>query len=278
MNQLQHSRNYIDDFIIAVSYNRKISLKYFLTSLPVAVCLGTICFIGKGINSELSLKIFQLITFTATGLFQLYLLKKRIPFFRVKIFGEGFIYTLSMSILICFTLLLFYLFTDKSMAMMAIASSVAFATPHALLQAWIFFENIHATQNSLWIAPLKTTDNNEILIPGEITICFSLMRPGMEDKEETFVRTLPKDWKLGKAFYIILEKENLTPDFQNPAETGSNFGWEFYKEIFNGLIKKRLNPELSFTDNGIVANTVIHIRRINAIEFEEKNDSKIFFE
>ncbi|MEJ0106213.1 MAG: TssN family type VI secretion system protein, partial [Bacteroidota bacterium] len=155
MNQLQHTKSYIDDFVIALSHNRKISLKYLLVSLPVALCLGTICFIGKGIDSEFSLKVCQLVIFAATGLFHLYLLKKKISFFRLRIFGEGIMYTLSMSVVICIVLLAFYLFTDNSMALMAIASSAAFALPHIVLQAWVFLKNIPGKQYSLWTAPAR---------------------------------------------------------------------------------------------------------------------------
>ena len=280
MNQLQHTKNYIDDFVIALSHNRKISLKYLLISLPVAVCLGTICFIGKGIDSELSLKICQLVTFAATGLFHLYLLKKKISFFRLRIFGEGIMYTLSMSVVICIALLVFYLFTDNTMALMAIASSAAFALPHIVLQTWVFFKNIPGKQYSLWTAPVKTPDNDEIIIPGEITVSFTFSGTGTNtgNKQETVIKTIPEQWKLGKVFYTILENEKNKITVQEPAGSEKLFGWEFYTEILKGLVKKRLEPEWSLTDNGIVPKTTIHVRKITATEFAEKSSSKVFFE
>lgn len=264
MNQFLHIKNYVDDFIAALLYNRKIIVKHLVVLLPVMVCYGSISFAGKLIGAEVLFKLCQSIIFAGAGLLHFHLLNKALGLYQIRFKGGAVMYTISLSVLICIVLLCFYLFTENSLALVAFASAAAFSLPHICLQGWQYYKNIPPKQHRLWTAPAKEKDINELLIPKAVTFRFLLPVRNSDDEEETFFKTVPEEWKLGKAFYSVLRTNNVNSEtsIENSDESGTPCGWEFYSFSLNGLIKRRLEPEESLSENRITTNATIHVRRV----------------
>ena len=264
MNQFLHIKNYVDDFIAALLYNRKIIVKHLVVLLPVMVCYGSISFAGKLIGAEVLFKLCQSIIFAGAGLLHFHLLNKALGLYQIRFKGGAVMYTISLSVLICIVLLCFYLFTENSLALVAFGSAAAFSLPHICLQGWQYYKNIPPKQHRLWTAPAKEKDINELLIPKAVTFRFLLPVRNSDDEEETFFKTVPEEWKLGKAFYSVLRTNNVNSEtsIENSDESGTPCGWEFYSFSLNGLIKRRLEPEESLSENRITTNATIHVRRV----------------
>jgi len=264
MNQFLHIKNYVDDFIAALLYNRKIIVKHLVVLLPLMVCYGSISFAGKLLGAEVLFKLCQSIIFAGAGLLHFYLLNKALGLYRLRFKGGAVMYTIGLSVLICIVLLCFYLFTENSLALVAFASAAAFSLPHICLQGWQYYKNIPPKQHRLWTAPAKEKDINELLIPKAVTFRFLLPVRNSDDEEETFFKTVPEEWKLGKAFYSVLRTNNVNSEtsIENSDESGTPCGWEFYSFSLNGLIKRRLEPEESLSENRITTNATIHVRRV----------------
>ena len=264
MNQFLLIKNYVDDFIAALLYNRKIIVKHLVVLLPVMVCYGSISFAGKLLGAEVLFKLCQSIIFAGAGLLHFHLLNKALGLYQIRFKGGAVMYTISLSVLICIVLLCFYLFTENSLALVAFASAAAFSLPHICLQGWQYYKNIPPKQHRLWTAPAKEKDINELLIPKAVTFRFLLPVRNSDDEEETFFKTVPEEWKLGKAFYSVLRTNNVNSEtsIENSDESGTPCGWEFYSFSLNGLIKRRLEPEESLSENRITTNATIHVRRV----------------
>jgi len=265
MNQFLLIKNYVDDFIAALLYNRKIIVKHLVVLLPVMVCYGSISFAGKLIGAEVLFKLCQSIIFAGAGLLHFHLLNKALGLYQIRFKGGAVMYTISLSVLICIVLLCFYLFTENSLALVAFASAAAFSLPHICLQGWQYYKNIPPKQHRLWTAPAKEKDINELLIPKAVTFRFLLPVRNSDDEEETFFKTVPEEWKLGKVFFTLLkEKEdrNNQGQIEYRDQSGNLYGWEFHIFLLNGLIKKRLEPEESISDNMITRKSLIQVTRV----------------
>lgn len=253
-------RGYLNDFILALPPNRKLVYTYLPGVVLTAVYLGMLCFIGKKTPADFFMKTFQVLAFIGAGVLHLYLLNKTITFQRLRFSGEGIVTTLFLSIIICFTLLFFYLFTDNSMAIMAFTCSLAFAVPHICMQAWFLYKNIHPKEYPLWISPLNIRDENEVLKPEMITFCFSIPDTFSDVNAKTHYKTVPAEWKLGKAFYTILNSDDSP--IEDHDKWGNPYGWEFHSFLFRGLLKYRLEPEETISDNMIGKKTIVFVTRI----------------
>lgn len=262
MNQLLQIKYYFDDFIAALLQNRRIIAKYLLILLPAAICFAAISSAGKIVGAGFVFKLCQALAFVNVGLVHFYLLNKKHSFYRLHLFGAGIFYTACVAIVICIALLFFYLFTENSLAQMAFISGGGFVLPHLSLQVWMLYKKIPPKQYRVWTAPAKEKDINELLIPKAVTFRFLLPVKNTDDEEEVFFKTVPEEWKLGKAFYSVLRNNNNDNLIEFRDESGAPCGWEFYSFLLNGLIKRRLEPEESLSDNRITSNATIHVRRV----------------
>ena len=255
---------YLDDSFTALWQNRKKVLKYLLIVIPSAIYLGMISFVGKSSEASLFLNTLQGITFFCAGVFHLFLLGKKISFHRLRYFGEGILFTFFVGAVICLTLLFFYLFTDNSMAGVAVVSSILFVLPHACFHVWALYKNIPPRQYPMWTSPLNTKDVNEVLMP-EIVNCRFLLLPRKGDTlEKMYFKTVPGDWKLGRSFFTMLNDEQTgkQPQIESTDESGNLYGWEFHRILFKGLIKRRLEPEESVTDNLVTEKSIVYVTRV----------------
>ena len=263
MNPLLLIKNYFDDFIAALLHNRKIIVKHLMILLPLMACYGSISFAGKLLGAAVVFKLIQAIIFGGAGFFHFQLLHKALDLYGLRFKGGAVMYTVCLSVLICIVLLCFYLFTENSLALIAFASAAAFSMPHIFLQGWQYYKKIPAKQHRLWTAPAKEGDINELLIPKAVTFRFLLPVRSSDEQEETFFKTVPEECKLGKAFYSVLGTSNNTEtSIEKSDESGAPCGWEFYSFSLNGLIKRRLEPEETLSENRITANATIHVRRV----------------
>ncbi|MBS1608639.1 MAG: hypothetical protein JSS70_07750 [Bacteroidetes bacterium] len=265
MNQFYHTiRDYLEEFIFSFSKNRKLALQYLACIIAATLYLGMICFIGKNKDTGFFLKALQMFAFLFAGIFHLFLLNKKISIEQLQFSGEGIVYSLFLSVVVCITLLVFYLFTDNSMAIMAIVSGLAFVLPHVFLHLWFLYKNIPPKEYPVWTHPSHTKDINELLIPEIITFKFLLAEGKNDTAKKQFYKTIPVEAKLGKVFYSVLENigKNGITTFADKDEHGNPYAWEFYSISLNGLIKKRLEPEDTLSDNGIKNNSIVHVLRL----------------
>jgi hypothetical protein len=251
---------YFNDSFTTLWQNRIKAFRYLLIVIPATIYLGMISFIGKSSGADFFLKSLQAFAFLSAGIFHLYLLDKKISFQRLRYFGEGITFTILVGVTICLTLLFFYLFTDNSMATMAINSSMAFILPHACFHAWALYKNIPPKQYPLWTAPLNSKDVNEVLMTEIVTFRFLISSKKSDEYEKTCFRTVPGDWKLGRAFFAML---NDGQEIECVDESGNLYAWEFHRLLFMGRIKKRLDPEESVTDNMISKKSKVHVTRVS---------------
>lgn len=266
MNRLYRTfRSYLDDFIFSFSQNRKLALTYLAGLVPAVLYLGMICFVGKSTEADFFLKSLQIFTFLSAGFFHVDLLGRKISFQRLQYFGGGLVYTILLSVLVSITLLIFYLFADNSMAVMAIGSGIAFVIPHLLLHSWFLFKNIPPKQYPVWTHPSDAKNINDILIPEIITFKFLLPPRERETEQKEYFKTVPIEYKLGKVFYSMIESEEDKNE-QSIEFKDSNdnlYGWEFYSFSLKGTIKKRLEPEDTLSDNSIRNNSIVYVKRTN---------------
>ena len=266
MNELYRTiKHNFEDFLISFWQNRKVNSKYLLIIIPAAIYLSMISFIGKNSDADFFLKFLQVFAFLTAGVFHLYLLDKKISFQQIRFFGEGVLYTILVAVVICLTLLVFYLFTENSLAVMAITSSLAFIFPHLCFYAWFLYKNIPAKQYPLWTNPANSKDVNEILMPEMVTCRFSVSLKKDDRQGEIYFKTAPEEWKLGKVFFTLLtekEERNNQGQIEYRDQSGNLYGWEFHIFLLNGLIKKRLEPEESISDNMITRKSLIQVTRV----------------
>ncbi len=194
MSQLLQIKYYFDDFVGALIRNGKIILIYLLVLLPVSMCFGTISFADDLVNTGVMFKLCQVVIFIDLGLVHFYLLNKKRSFYQLHLFGAGFFYTVCVAIMICLTLLFFFLFTENSMTTMAFLSGIAFILPHMAIQSWMMYKKIPPKQYRVWTAPAREKDINELLIPKAVTFRFLLPIKNTDDQEEVFFKTVPEEW------------------------------------------------------------------------------------
>jgi type VI secretion system TssN-like protein len=282
MNQLYQTKTIIHEFIQVLSENRKINLRYILILVPAAICLGAICFIGAGTDAGLPAKIFQLLLFVTAGCLHLYFLNQKITLFWLRFLREEILYTVFTGLLIFISLLVFYMIAGKGMLIMSAASSGAFVLPHIVFHSWFLYSSIPEEKFDVWIRPLKPSrdDENDIIFMEHITIQLKVARKYFGAQEQVFVRKVAEGSKLGELFFAILHEEN--GDTKTPIEyydrNHNLFGWVFYARKRIGKIVKhrRLDPELTLSENRLHQNSMIFIKRIR--QEKEKKQIVVFSE
>lgn len=257
---------YFDNFTFLLSGNWKPALKYLAGSIAITLYLGIFCFTGKNSDAGIFLAGIQVLAFLFMGILHLFLLRNYISIQRLKFSGVSIVYSFFVSIMISLALLIFYLFTNNSMAVMAIFCSVAFILPQLVFQTWLLLKNIPAKEYPLWTQPSNLKDNDELLLPEIITFKFQLPARINDQVEKIYYKTIPVGWKLGKAFFSLFDNQgngkNIVAMIESRDEKDNPYGWEFYSLSAKGLIKKRFDPENTFLENRIKNNSVVHVKRI----------------
>ena len=268
MNQLRQTKIILYDFIQVLSENRKINVRYVLILLPVAICMGAVCFINTGIDSRLPAKALQLLLFASAGIIHLYFLKRKISILWFRFLGDGILYTSCAAVLIFISLVIFYLIAAGGTVLMALASSAVFTLPHILLHAWSAYIDIPEKEFEVWTRPLPVDDESVVLFTSNSTVHLKITRRYFDVVDETFTRTMPEQKRLGEIFFSVLEEENRKKknSIESLDKLNEAFAWEFYTAPFLKIGKpRRLDPEGSLADNGLPGNAVVFVKRVQQI-------------
>jgi hypothetical protein len=167
------------------------------------------------------------------------------------------------------TLLVFYFFGKGQHLRIAVASFCAFLLPFTLAHAWHIFSGIPAPRYKLWFIP-------EVMyqwggrMRQKIPVTVRLKRRYFDRREEVFTLTAPAMVKLGSVFHSLIaerqneegsQEEGAEPYIELNSKDHRPFGWEFYAARYGGLIKTRLDPERTLTENRIKSNHIVIVRR-----------------
>lgn len=182
---------------------------------------------------------------------------------------EAWVFTGSLSLVVMLLLLVFCYFLRVPYLQTAFVSFCAFLLPYTAANAWHIFRGIPAPRYKLWFMPENLYQWGSRM-RNRISVTVKLKRRYFDQREEVFTLTAPSMVKLGSVFHSLIAEQQNEAGNQYDAEDApielngedlQPFGWEFYAARYGGLIRTRLDPERTLTENRIKSNHIIIVRR-----------------
>jgi hypothetical protein len=148
---------------------------------------------------------------------------------------------------------------------MAYPSASGFLLPTVISLSWHYFNTIPARKFKPWYNPVDT-DNRVPIFLNSLSVRIRLLRRCTDTHEEMFYLTAPGQTKFGKLFQQFIAEQNKHEGLEIECmdERQHPLGWEFFVQIFGGLIRNHLDTELSLRENKIKDNAIIIARRISS--------------
>lgn len=252
-----------DNFSKLLWKNRKIAAVNTLFFILLSIFIATVPAIQVTAYISFGIKAFQLLAFLGLGMLNTYLLNKYQRFLNMNFYKEKLLYTLLLASLIFFILFLFYYVINENILIMAYASSSSFLLPIIIHQAWSFYKSIPEKQYKLWYYPEELADVQVPKFRNGISVQFKVPRKYYDVEEALIAAKAPEPMILSKRFLLVVFEQNKESDtvIEYLDNNKKPFGWKFYLLLYGGLIKKRLDPDLSFMQNNIPKNAVIIVKR-----------------
>ncbi|MEJ7737747.1 MAG: TssN family type VI secretion system protein [Chitinophagaceae bacterium] len=254
--------------------NRKIAAVNTLFFLLLSLFVATVPVTQGTGHISLGAKAFQVLAFFGLGLLSTSLLEKYQRLVNRDFSKEKWLYTLLLASLIFLILLLFYYAVNDNILVMAYASTSSFLLPLTIQQAWYFFKNIPEKQYKLWYYPSELTEIQVPKFRNGIQVQFKLPRRYFDIEEALIEAKAPEPMILSKRFHLVVFEQNSEGEtvIEYLDNNRKPFGWKFYLELYGGLFRKRLDPDLSFMQNNVPKNAIIVAKRERVNETGIKGD------
>ena len=174
------------------------------------------------------------------------------------------IYSFLFTLVIWGTTYLSFFMSGLFKPQLALIAACSFLLPIIIGIAWTCFIAIDPiTYIEPWFVPVKNnTTQSNLEITNGFQIKFRLKLYYFDDDEEEFDITIVGSLRLGKIFHdLLVEHAAAEIKIQQLNYQLKPYGWIFYVKEFAGV--KRLDPALTFYDNGIKQDDIIYVERIN---------------
>lgn len=264
--------------------------------------LGTVFFLLKGEDKEVSIKVFllyslvSLLAFVLTGLSGFMTIENPLAFFvalQVAFFAFGcvhafaiyglnswtepdsflreFLFTIYIAVLGSFGFLIVFALTNRQGYMLVFtASSIFFLIPFMVLKCFDMMVAIPGEVYPKWYYPVGMGEieiPDELLDDSSIVIVEFRMRKNSDDHAEIIHSRskLPLKMELGKFFPVFLDQyndRNPGNQIQFIDEKKEPHAWNFYIEPKWWQFRKYINPETTIRENGIKENFIIIAERV----------------
>jgi hypothetical protein len=229
----------------------------------VALIAVSICYFSL-INFSLTLSLFfnkvvLLSLFAFLGLLHLALSGSLL---QLTSFKEKFLLCLQLFVIIAAAFFFFYDFRNLAHISLAIAASSAFVLPQVLSLSWESFIGISVGETKLWYTT-KLSQGAAAFIYG-MTLKIKVPVKASDRKKKVFASKAPLSMKLGEFFdhFIIIQNNKWRHKIEVSENEEQDFGWQFYEENLGGLMRRRLDPEMSLVENGVKENSTIVALRV----------------
>jgi hypothetical protein len=250
-------------FTMTVSKKWKQVLRHLLVCMLLVILIAAVTITLTHLHIFYRpMVILQVVAFAGIGILSVNLFYKESFFSKTTFLRHEVIYHLTLTGVGTITLLIIYSL-NGIYYYLAIADGCAFLLPFTVTKAWGFFWDIPQRQYKLWYpnpAGAETIATSLLKIPVRIKIT-----PVNGKEKTTLNNRVPAKARLGKFFHHFLIEQladdNAIVQYNN---NDKRYGWEFYEEIAGGIIKRYLDPDLSFIDNKIRDKAIIVARRVSS--------------
>jgi hypothetical protein len=241
----------------------KLILYLFVTGILISLLslLGTRQFIRLSAGFFIVSYAWMLII----GILHLWLFEKIIPLENKN--GGRILFTIAAC---CFGYVLFILsfkvFFKAPFPRLFFLPAFFFIVPTFVIIAFNYFEMIPVKVYKVWLFPAPGTlaDPSDSEMTDPLIVNFEIRKQSSDD-HTVFKAKAPRSMKLGRLFYFfIMDYNSRHPDNPIVISGGENepFKWSFC--LSAGLLagKRRLDPEMSVSKNGIKENASVICERI----------------
>lgn len=182
----------------------------------------------------------------------------RLPLKSVLIYSIAF--ALALGLIVC----LYFLLSGQPQTQLAVISAFSFLLPLIIGKSYSCFTDIDPIISiEPWFVPTqKLTTQKRVDLPNSFGIKFTLKMFYFDKTSADFDIIIAGGLRLGKVFHEFLVENNDTDlKIQQLNYQLKPYAWMFFVKRFSGL--KKLDPLLTFFDNGVKENDNILIERIN---------------
>ncbi len=211
-------------------------------------------------------KAVQVIVFLISGGLYTLLYQTQLPGLNGNGLTGSLFFSFLLSLVICVVLFIFYFFTDRSLLLMAFASSSAFLLPPVLTRSWHYFTHIPGKQYIIWYNPETDIDTRVPIYLNSINIRLQLSLASSDIGETTFNLTVPGQTRVGKVFnqFVLVQNKKDGAKIEILDKNRYPYGWQFFLKTNKGLSERRIDPHQSLRENRIKENSTIIARRVKA--------------
>ncbi len=249
---------------------RKAIYVIIIALVCVAICYFSLQNFGLPLtffwNKVLQLSLFAVLGFLNAALSERFLELS---------FKEKLLFSLQFFIIIAAPYFFFYDFSLEPNLFLAIAAASAFVLPQIIALSWELFTGISSTDKNLWYTT-KLSQGAAAFIYG-MTLKIKVPVKTSDRKKKVFSTKAPLSMKLGEFFdhFVIIQNNKWRHKIEISEGDLREFGWKFYEENLGGLVRRRLDPDMSLVENGVKENSTIVALRVYkmapALETQESN-------
>lgn len=229
----------------------------------IALVSTVICYFSL-LNFKLPISFFLtklslLALFTVLGLLHLPLSYR---FLQLNSFKEKFFFLLQLFVVVAAPFFFFYEFSNKSTVFLALAASSAFILPGIVSLSWDSFSSLTGSVQRLWYTT-KLSQGAAAFIYG-MTLKIKMPVKISDRKKKVFSTKAPLSMKLGEFFdhFVIIQNNKWRHKIELSEGDQQSFGWKFYELNLGGLLRRRLDPDISLVENGVKENSTIVALRV----------------
>ncbi|MBS1948737.1 MAG: hypothetical protein JST47_13320 [Bacteroidetes bacterium] len=247
--------------IIEKKYGKK-TFFYLLIATALVSAVGLLQFAG----SDAADKFYYLAEFLCLGMGALHvtLMYRFLPVQKTE-FGKGLLATLV--ILLCSTAIVGIIYYLRKSNFSFLAYAIVFIVPYLCYQVYCFLLVIPKAEYKLWYYPVNTEmpDLDMIDLSQIEVVQFIFNKKPQDSVQTSFTSKAPLNMTLGQLFFIFINDYN-EKNAQNTIawmnEQKAPFGWVFYRKRKWFSKNFYFDPDLSFRDNRIQPNEMVHALRI----------------
>ncbi|HVM86754.1 MAG TPA: TssN family type VI secretion system protein [Puia sp.] len=244
---------------------KKYGKKAFFYLLVTIILLSSIGLLSFGNNDSIDsfYYIAQVLCLTI-GILHVVFIYKFLPVQKNE-FAKGLIITLLL--LLCSSIIVAIIYYFRKSYFSFLTYLLVFAIPYLCYQVYLFLIDIPASRYKLWYYPVNEDmpDLDMIDLSQIEVVQFVFNKKPQDTVKTSFTSKAPLNMTLGQLFFIFINDYN-EKNSQNTiawmSEQKTPFGWAFYRKGKWFSKNFYFDPELSFRDNRIQPNEIIHAVRI----------------
>ncbi len=248
-------------------------LRFFL-AIVLCLLLGSIALLNlTGAISYYFIKAAQVILFVAFG--YIYISPKQ-NFLKPQPVEKQKNHIIFITFLLCIFLSAYYILLKKDVWLMAFSSSAAFVLPFILKLTWHLFTSIPPKEFNTWFPRDRTVTEKASVSLDSLLVRLKITQHVSDIDEKIYTVFIPQHVKPGDFFSRFLAEHNthIASSIEDIDTKGNKYAWEFFITGFYGLQLRRLNPDLTMSENKIKTDAVVYIKRLRQpvkLSFYNKN-------